>query len=80
MIRMSNAVAEPEEVMQAGLVEPEFAAQARLLHEFYEAVIQGKPVATTCQDNIKSLDIVFDVIKSCETGLPVHSGKTPQEI
>ena len=52
-------------------------AQAYLLHEFYEAVTQGKPAATTCQDNIKSLGIVFDVIKSFETGQPVRSGNSP---
>jgi len=42
--------------------------QAYLLHEFYEAVVQGKPPVTTCQDNIKSLGIVFDVVESFETG------------
>jgi hypothetical protein len=53
----------------------EYTAQAYLLHEFYKAVTQGKAAATTCQDNIKSLGIVFDVIKSFETGQPVRSGK-----
>lgn len=48
-------------------------AQAYLLHEFYEAVTQGKPPTTTCQDNIKSLGIVFDVVKSFETGAVVQS-------
>lgn len=42
--------------------------QDYLLHEFYEAVTQGKPPVTTCQDNIKSLGIVFDVVQSFETG------------
>lgn len=54
-------------------VELTHVAQAYLLHEFYEAVTQGKPVVTTCQDNIKSLGIVFDVIKSCETGRVVRN-------
>ena len=49
-------------------VEMPHLGQAYLLHEFYEAVTQNKSVATTSQDNIKSLGIVFDVIKSCETG------------
>lgn len=59
------------------LVEPvvmERTAQAYLLHEFYEAVIHGKPAVTTCQDNIKSLGIVFDVVQSFETGTVVRSG------
>jgi predicted dehydrogenase len=42
--------------------------QAYLLHEFYEAVTQGKLAVTTCQDNIKSLGIVFDVVQSFESG------------
>ncbi len=48
-------------------------AQAYLLHEFYEAVTTGKTPATTCQDNIKSLGIVFDVVKSFATGEVVQS-------
>jgi hypothetical protein len=51
----------------------ERVGQAYLLHEFYEAVTQGKPAMTTCQDNIKSLAIVFDVVKSFETGQVVRS-------
>jgi predicted dehydrogenase len=47
--------------------------QAYLLHEFYEAVTQGKPAITTCQDNIKSLGIVFDVVESFECGAVVRS-------
>lgn len=57
-------------------VEPvvmERTGQAYLLHEFYEAVTQGKPAVTTCQDNIKSLGIVFDVVQSFETGQAVSS-------
>lgn len=52
-------------------VEMERQAQAYLLHEFYEAVRLGKTPATTCQDNIKSLGIVFDVIQSFESGAVV---------
>lgn len=58
------------------LVEPvvmERTDQAYLLHEFYEAVTQGKPAVTTCQDNIKSLGIVFDVVESFERGAVVRS-------
>ncbi|MCK6627867.1 MAG: Gfo/Idh/MocA family oxidoreductase [Anaerolineae bacterium] len=64
------------EVIEVKPVELRHVAQAYLLHEFYQAVTQHKAVATTCQDNIKSLGIVFDVIKSCETGEPVRSGET----
>jgi predicted dehydrogenase len=47
--------------------------QAYLLQEFYEAVTQGRQPVTTCQDNIKSLGIVFDVVQSFERGQVVHS-------
>ncbi len=60
---------------EMALVEPvqlEYTAQGYLLHEFYEAVTLGKPAATTCQDNIKSLGIVFDIIQSFKTGSPVR--------
>jgi len=52
---------------------PPRTGQAYLLQEFYEAVTTGKPPATTCQDNLKSLAIVFDVVKSFETGEVVKS-------
>jgi predicted dehydrogenase len=52
----------------------ERTGQAYLLQEFYEAVTEGKPAVTTCQDNIKSLGIVFDVVQSFETGTVVRSG------
>jgi len=48
-------------------------AQAYLLHEFYESVTRRRLPATTCQDNIRSLGLVFDVIESFETGAIVHS-------
>jgi predicted dehydrogenase len=47
-------------------------AQAYLLHEFCEAIAQGKTVGTPCQDNIHSLRIVFDIVQSFETGSPVR--------
>lgn len=47
-------------------------AQSYLLHEFYNAVVGGAPPATTCQDNIKSLSMVFAAVQSFETGLPVE--------
>lgn len=54
-------------------VQPARLGQPYLLQEFYEAVVEGKPPVTTCQDNLKSLAIVFDVIKSFETGQVVKS-------
>jgi predicted dehydrogenase len=79
-MRDGYGLAEPGEVIEVEPVELAYVGQAYLLHEFYEAVTQGKAVATTCQDNIKSLGIVFDVVKSCETGLPVRSGESLKEI
>jgi predicted dehydrogenase len=57
-------------------LQPQYTDQAYLLHEFYEAVTQGKTPATTCQDNIKSLGIVFDCVRSFESGAVVRSGET----
>jgi predicted dehydrogenase len=70
----------PGEVIEIEPVELGHVAQAYLLHEFYEAVTQHKAAATPCQDNIKSLGIVFDVIKSCETGRLVRSGESLEEL
>lgn len=61
-----------QEVVVVPSVTLEHAAQAYLLHEFYEAVVHGKSAATTCQDNIKSLSIVFDIVRSFETGSPIR--------
>jgi predicted dehydrogenase len=60
-------------VIQVPTLEPERLGQSYLLNEFYEAVALGRPPVTTCQDNIKSLAIVFDVIQSFTTGGVVHS-------
>lgn len=54
-------------------VKMEHQGQAYLLQEFYAALNGGKPAVTTCQDNLKSLAIVFDVVKSFETGRAVKS-------
>lgn len=54
-------------------IEPPRMSQVYLLHEFYEAVTTSKPPVTTCQDNLKSLGIVFDVIQSFESGAVVRS-------
>ena len=47
-------------------------AQAYLLHEFYTAVTEGIAPATTCQDNIKSLAIVCNLVESFQTGKVVE--------
>lgn len=52
-------------------VQMERTAQDYMLHEFYEAVTQGKASVTTCQDNINSLAMVFNAIRSFEAGVPV---------
>jgi len=53
------------------LVTMERQAQAYLLYEFYQAVTTGKAPGTPCQDNIKTVEFVFDVVQSFETGAPV---------
>lgn len=50
--------------------------QAYLLHEFHSAVTTGAAPATTCQDNIRSLGMVFDTIRSFETGQIVQSARS----
>jgi predicted dehydrogenase len=61
------------ELVTVPMLQPPRLGQAYLLHEFFEAVTQGKPPMTTCQDNIKSLGIVFDVIESFERSILVQS-------
>ena len=53
-------------------VEMVHTAQSYLLHEFYQAVSSGTPPATTCQDNIHSLAMVFALVQSFETGTEVR--------
>jgi predicted dehydrogenase len=60
-------------LVQIPTLAPERLAQDYLLHEFCAAVMLGKPPVTTCQDNIKSLGIVFDVIQSFISGAVVSS-------
>lgn len=62
---------DPPEVI-APVATP-YVAQSYLLHEFIAAVTLGKPAATTCQDNIRSLGIVFDTLQSFETGRRIES-------
>jgi predicted dehydrogenase len=49
-------------------------SQAYLLHEFYAAAMNNGPrPATVAEDNVRSLGIVFDVVKAFETGAPVRA-------
>ncbi len=48
-------------------IQPIYTDQSYLLHEFYKAVTNGHMPATTCQDNIHSLAIVFGALRSFET-------------
>ena len=41
--------------------------QERLLQQFYQALTIGTLPVTRCQDNIKSLEIVFEVIQAAES-------------
>ena len=50
------------------IVIMERQAQDYLLHEFYEAVTQGKPTGTPAQDNIHTVKFVFGVVESCDLG------------
>ena len=48
------------------------AGQDSLLQEFYEAVTGGKSTLTSAQDNIRTMELVFGVVKACESGDPVR--------
>ena len=54
------------------LLDMERENRAYTLHEFYEAVRLGRPYATNCKDNIKSLAMVFKAIEACETGATIR--------
>ena len=62
-----------EDAVEVTPVAMPLDGQNYLLQEFFEAVEAGTPPVTTCQDNIKSLGIVFDVVRSFETGQMVKS-------
>ncbi len=50
-------------------VKSKHVEQDYVLREFYQAVTKGIAPATTCQDNIKSLKMVFDAIQSFNQGV-----------
>lgn len=48
--------------------QPGRVGQSYLLHEFVSALQGGPLPATTCQDNIRSLSIVFDALEAVASG------------
>ena len=62
---LANVHGEPRLVP---LLEMEREGQDYLLHEFHEAVTKGKPVATSAQDNIRTVEFVFGVVRACDSG------------
>jgi predicted dehydrogenase len=58
-------------LMQLPLVDLPLQAQDYLLREFYEAIKTGKPPATSAQDNIHTIDFVFDAVDSADSGAPI---------
>jgi predicted dehydrogenase len=55
------------------LVPMSLQAQDYLLQEFYEAVTSNKTPKTTAQDNIHTMQFVFNTIRACETGGIIRS-------
>ena len=53
------------------LIDMPLEGQDYLLQEFYEAVTQGGRTATTAQDNIHTMELVFGVVHACDSGEPV---------
>lgn len=59
------------DIMQVPLVELTLQAQDHLLDEFFQAVTTGKAPSTTAQDNIHTIDFVFDAVDSADSGAPI---------
>ncbi len=53
------------------LLEMAREGQDYLLHEFYEAVTNGRSPATSAQDNIRTIEFVFGVVRACDSGQAV---------
>ena len=60
-----------EERREVPLVHMERMAQDYLLREFYDAVTQGTSTGTSAQDNIKTMELVFGIVRACDSGQPV---------
>ena len=63
-----NEHAVPEEIP---LIEMEREGQDYLLQEFCQAVARGGRTATNAQDNIHTMELVFGVVRACDSGQPV---------
>ncbi len=57
--------------MRVEKVKLAYDGLAYLLHEFHQALTKGMEPATICQDNIQTMNMVFDTMKSFDTGAPV---------
>lgn len=55
------------------LVSMPLQAQDYLLHEFYEAISMGKTPKTTAQDNIYTIQFVFNTVLACDSGNIIRS-------
>ena len=54
------------------LLEMAREGQDYLLHEFYEAVTNGRSPATSAQDNIRTIEFVFGVVRACDSGVTIR--------
>lgn len=53
-------------------IELDYDRQAYLAYQLNETVVNGTPMPTRIQDNIHSLQMVFDTIESSNTGQIIH--------
>ena len=65
---LANVHDDPEEIP---LIEMAREGQDYLLQEFCQAVAQGGRAATNAQDNIHTMELVFGVVRACDSGQPV---------
>ncbi len=61
----ANGHGEPRQIP---LLEMAREGQDYLLHEFYEALAKGRSPATSAQDNIRTIEFVFGVVRACDSG------------
>lgn len=71
--RSLTAARETDASMLVPPVIMTYTDQTYLLREFYQAVTSGSVPATICQDNLKSLAVVFDAVRAFESGTTVRS-------
>jgi predicted dehydrogenase len=78
VIRIQKLVKAPDKsesvttLEERPLIKLPYSAQAYFLHELAETLAGKKQPATSVQDNVKSLQMVFDLIHSSETGQTVQ--------